>query len=176
MSECWLRPNRRMLRVAALATIVTIVAGGLIGSLVGTTAGNWFGGGLAGAAVLLAVATVRAAVPPRISLCGGALAVVSGPLASAELPLDDVEAFFLGQGPVVLPLLGEQSARCTNLVVRIAQRAEHVHAGDVAPWVGDWSDGYFVIRGTWCEPLDTALAVRLNERLAVAKQSAAPSA
>jgi hypothetical protein len=154
-----------------MAAIVTIAAGVLIGLFAASATSAWFGSGLAGGGVLLAVCTARAALRSRISLSGGALWVVSGPLGSAKLPLGDVEAFFLGQGPVVLPLLGEQSARCTNLVVRFAQRAARVHEGDVARWVGDWADGYFVIRGTWCEPLDTALVVRFNKRLAHAKQS-----
>jgi hypothetical protein len=161
-----------------MVAIATIVSGVLVRALNATAWGDWLGVGLGSVGALLAIAAIRSATRPRISLAGDAvsgdtLVVARGPLRVARLRLTDVEAFFLGEGAVVLPLLGEQSVRCTNLVIRIAERAEGMQQGDVASWVGEWADGYFVIRGTWSEPLDTVLVIRLNERLANAKQTLA---
>jgi len=86
------------------------------------------------------------------------------------VPLEVVEAFFLGQGPAHLPGgLGER-LETVNLVARLSQRATEWHQREADPRLGTWCGGYITVRGTCCEPLSTDVVHRLNKRLSAAKR------
>jgi hypothetical protein len=84
------------------------------------------------------------------------------------VPVEIVEAFFVGQGPATLPG-GLATQETANLVARLAQRATEWAERDVKRALGRWCGGYVTIRGTWCEPLNTDLVRRINRRLAEVK-------
>jgi hypothetical protein len=87
------------------------------------------------------------------------------------VPVEFVEAFFLGQGPTKLPgAVG--SEQTVNLVARLSQRQTEWAELPVSPVLGNWSEGYITIRGTWCEPLNNEVIRRLNRRLKELKTDA----
>ncbi|MEZ6073349.1 MAG: hypothetical protein R3C10_24515 [Pirellulales bacterium] len=152
------------------AIVVVIVAAPIIG-LAAAPLLRWAAAVTLLFGLMLVAGALHGMLRPRIMRQGKVVRVATGPLRSVDLPLESVEGFLLGQGRVVLPLLGEQSARCHNLVMRLAERATDLQRGDVSPWLGEWADGYLTIRGTWCEPLDADLVTRLNAQLAGANRS-----
>ena len=80
------------------------------------------------------------------------------------VPADVVESFFVGHSPSHLP--GPmKGSRSVNLIARLARRRTEWAQQAVKPALGQWTDGYVTIRGTWCEPLDTELIRRINRRL-----------
>jgi len=85
-----------------------------------------------------------------------------------EVPINIVEAFFLGQGPAHLPGANHDAAKTVNLVARLSQREADWAQRDVKEALGSWADGYVTIRGTWCEPLTTEVVHRLNRCLSEA--------
>jgi hypothetical protein len=85
-----------------------------------------------------------------------------GPIA---VPVKVVEAFFLGQGPAHLPVSSSSNTKTVNLVARLSQRATEWAQQEVKPALGNWSEGYVTIRGTWCQPLTGELIRQLNRRL-----------
>jgi hypothetical protein len=92
------------------------------------------------------------------------------------VPVEIVEAFFLGQGPAYIPGTVEDSQETVNLVARISQKAEDWQRQEVKPALGRWCEGYVSIRGTWCEPLTNDVIRRLNRRLGeVTRENAAAS-
>lgn len=184
-SEIWLRPNRRPALVLLCASAAIAVA-----CLIATATAVWqsYEGEPASnvAALAACVAVVSSAVAlgahsrarrPRIyreesqllfRIAGG-----RGPLA---VPLDVVEAFFLGQGPAHLPGgLGER-LETVNLVARLSQRATEWRQRDTDPRLGAWCGGYITVRGTCCEPLTTDVVHRLNRLLTSAKRESARNA
>lgn len=110
---------------------------------------------------------------PRIAYSDGHVLFYlryGGPIA---VPIEVVEAFFLGQGPADLPAGRAPEAESTNLIARIAERAQEWKAVDVKPVFGTWCDGYVTLRGAWVEPLTEDLVRRINHQLAVAKRELA---
>jgi hypothetical protein len=83
----------------------------------------------------------------------------------AAVPVEIVEAFFLGQGPAHVPPIDGKSAESVNLIARLSQKAPQWAKVPVKPALGQWCEGYVTIRGTWCEPLDGEVIRRLNRRL-----------
>jgi hypothetical protein len=81
------------------------------------------------------------------------------------VPVQVVEAFFLGQGPSHLPVVAGKESETVNLVARLSQKSPNWAQMDVKEALGRWADGYVSIRGTWCEPLNGELIRRLNHRL-----------
>jgi hypothetical protein len=81
------------------------------------------------------------------------------------VPVKVVEAFFLGQGPAHLPVSSSSNTKTVNLVARLSQRATEWAQQEVKPALGNWSEGYVTIRGTWCQPLTGELIRQLNRRL-----------
>lgn len=174
--EVWLRPNRRpALMIMIVSAVVVAVALSIV-----VLAAPWqTTGGLsvavASASLAVAAAVVfvlawRRAARPRVSRRESRLILDLGPADPTEVPLEVVEAFFLGQGPVDLPGRWGEQLEAVNLVARVSQRATEWHRRDVDPRVGAWCDGYITIRGTHCEPLDVETAHRLNRLLASAKR------
>jgi hypothetical protein len=81
------------------------------------------------------------------------------------VPVEVVEAFFLGQGPAQLPAVGGKPTETVNLIARISQKAPEWADMPVKQALGNWREGYVTIRGTWCEPLNGEVVRRLNRRL-----------
>ena len=81
------------------------------------------------------------------------------------VPVEHVEAFFLGQGPTNLPTVTGKAAETVNLVARISQKAPEWAEVEVKQALGNWKESYATIRGTWCEQLTTDVIRRLNHRL-----------
>jgi hypothetical protein len=92
----------------------------------------------------------------------------SGP--PIAVPVEVVEAFFLGQGPAHMPAVAKQP-QTVNLVARLSQRRTEWARQDVKPALGNWCEGYVTIRGAWCEPLNGELIRKLNRRLKEVKES-----
>ena len=125
---------------------------------------TWIGGAMTALGVVLVGALVAQLRQPRISYHDGQLMFHLRSGQPIAIPVELVDAFFLGQGPFELP--GGQSGGATvNLVARISQRATDWAQRDVKPALGQWCDGYVTIRGAWCEPLTGELVRRLNRRL-----------
>jgi hypothetical protein len=176
MIDVWVKPNGRVLKRAMVLPATLLVAGLW---LVGWTSEGHTG--MVGA-VLGGVAIVVGLVPlallvvhlrrPRIGFREGQVLFYlrSGPPIAT--PLDVVEAFFLGQGPAMLPGAPPEEQETVNLIARIAERAESWQHVEVKRQLGHWCDGYAIVRGTWCEPLDEQFVRRLNHRLAQAKRDA----
>jgi hypothetical protein len=166
--EIWLRTNRRALCFGAVPPALFALLGAyfLFGLDPPVRAWwHWIGGvmvvvGLFNVAILLL--QLR---EPRIAYQAGNVLfyLISGqPIA---VPVSVVEAFFLGQGPTMLPGSEKHRDSTVNLVARLTQREISWAERDVKPALGRWCDGYITIRGTWCEPLNGELIRRLNRRL-----------
>jgi len=92
--------------------------------------------------------------------------------APIAVPMQVVEAFFLGQGSASLPGgIGSQE-HAINLVARLSRRHTEWARQPVKPSLGNWCEGYVTIRGIWCERLDGELIRRLNRRLKEVKLEA----
>lgn len=164
MREIWLRPNRRAI---GFGTVPPLLLGGL---------GVWMTSGLGGwgrwlgiGVMLLAAALVAVLLlqlrRPRLAYDDGHVLffLKSGP--PIAVPVNVVEAFFVGQGPSLLPGHSGSGDATINLVARLSQRERQWAHQEVKPALGHWCDGYVTIRGTWCEPLNGELVRRLNRRL-----------
>ncbi|HEX7376316.1 MAG TPA: hypothetical protein VF278_04355 [Pirellulales bacterium] len=169
MSETWLRPNRRILAVAAVLPLALLLAGG---ALVYTARPWGDRGGLlvagvvaAGVALLALVFLLVQALQPRLAIAGRHMIVNLGTARPIRVPLDVVEGFLLGQGPSFLPGQGGKKSEVANLVVRLAERATEWEGVEVNRQFGTWCGHYITIRGTWCERLNVAVVNRLNARL-----------
>lgn len=176
-SEVWLHPNSR----PALVVLCAAAAIAIIATILGVTAlwrtsnsGSamvfaFLAAGLAGGAIFVAVAAYWRARRPRVYREDSQLRfrVASRPI---PVPLEVVEAFFLGRGPAHLPGgLGER-LETVNLVARLSQRATEWHQRETDPRLGTWCGGYITIRGTCSEPLSVDIVNRLNKRLSAAKR------
>ena len=116
-------------------------------------------------AIVMLVGLLQQLFRPRIAYRDGYVLFylqARGPIA---VPVQMVEAFFLGQGPAYRSAAALSKAETVNLVARLSQRATEWAQLDVKPALGRWCDGYVTIRGTWCEPLTGELIRRLNRRL-----------
>ena len=87
------------------------------------------------------------------------------------MPIEIVQCFFLASGAGQIP--GSKGSRIgvRNLTMRLDEKATDYHHRDVKPALGRWDEGYIVIHGAWCEPLDLALVGRLNARLSDVKSA-----
>ena len=88
-----------------------------------------------------------------------------------RIPIDIVEVFFMGQGPSKLGHGQVDDAETQNVVVRLAEAAKEWHHFDVKPALGHWCDGYIILRGAWCEPINAQVLERLNKRLVAVKRA-----
>lgn len=174
MTTVWLRPNRRILGAAALAGLLLLVVGsGLI--LLGTFAGRGAWAQVLGWPAAVLGASIFAAnlyhlLRPRVSYSGGQVKFYLRWGRPVATPIEVVEAFFVGQGPAFLPGPVGKEAETINLIARIAERAAEWHRVEVFPVLGSWCDGYVIIRGTWCEPLNEEVVRRINHELAETKR------
>jgi hypothetical protein len=165
MTEVWLHANRRVLLVSLVPALgLALVGAALLGSAEsGPVRGvAW---ALVGTGVALAIGLTGQLRRPRISFRDGEVLFNLRSGTPVAVPVEVVEAFFLGQGPANLPNVGGKPAEAVNLVARISQKAPEWAKVDVKPALGNWCEGYVTIRGTWCEPLDGEVIRRLNRRL-----------
>jgi len=85
--------------------------------------------------------------------------------APVRVPIDVVECFFLGSGPLKLSDQVNAPFRTVSLIVRLAEKATDWADRPVKPALGRWAEGYIMIHGAWCEPLSLEVVKRLNVRL-----------
>ena len=164
--EVWLRPNRRPALIAAAAILLL---SGAIAALPRVAA--WIRISFVAVAGFAAVIVLYQGGRPRIARRGAELLFRLGGNPTA-VPLEIVEAFFLGQGPAQLPGRVGERLESVNLLARLSQKRDQ-WLRHVNPRLGSWCDGYITIRGTSCEPLSVDVAHRLNRLLAEAKQELA---
>ncbi len=167
MREIWLRPNRRAILFGCVPPLIFTVVGACLAFAHSDSESSvlrWLGysGIVAGPAVIgLMLTQLR---HPRIAFREGMVLFyvrIGQPIA---VPVDIVESFFFGQGPAHLPAVTKQP-QTVNLIARLSQRHTEWATQKVRPALGNWSDGYVTIRGTWCEPLNSDVIRRINRRL-----------
>jgi hypothetical protein len=173
--QIWLRPNRRIIAVAALFPALALAGGcALVLFAAGDETRRWIemvGGMLAGLSLVGLAFLFWQAWQPRLAFDGRHLVVNLGTALPIRVPLEVVEGFLLGQGPSFLPGRQYERAEVANVVVRLAERAAEWEKVEVNRQFGTWCGHYITIRGTWCERLSVALVNRLNARLAEARQA-----
>jgi hypothetical protein len=166
--EIWLRTNRRALSLGAVPPALFALLGMYFLLGLDSTARawwHWIGG------VMLVVGLFNVAIlllqlrEPRVMYHDGRVLFYLNSGPPIAVPVNVVEAFFLGQGPTMLPATEKRSDATVNLVARLSQRETDWAERDVKPALGRWAEGYVTIRGTWCEPLNGELIRRLNRRL-----------
>lgn len=174
MIQVWLKPNRRILQLVMLYPAALVALGLALAWRAAAGAMGTWAAVVGGVAVLLGCGLMALLVlhwrQPRIGFRDGQVLFFLRAGPPVATPMDVVEAFFLGQGPAMLPAARAQKTETVNLIARIAERAEAWQHVGVKPALGHWCDGYVTIRGTWCEPLSEELVRRLNHTLAQAKR------
>jgi hypothetical protein len=168
MTEIWLRTNRRALCFGTVPPALFTLLGCYFVFGLGPTAKAWWH--WIGACMILiglfnVVILLLQLREPRVAYRTGFVLFYLVPGPPIAVPVNLVEAFLLGQGPVMLKGIDNQRDSTVNLVARISQRDPSWGNRDVKPALGRWSDGYVTIRGTWCEPLNDEVVRRLNRRL-----------
>lgn len=171
MTESWLAPNRRALALALLpASVLAAIGGGLAGGANGLLL-RWLGAAVAAIGLTAVIGLLSQLVRPRIGFRDNRVRFNLRAGAAVAVPVEVVEAFFLGQGPAHIPQLGGREPETVNLVARLSQKAPEWAKMDVKPALGHWCEGYVTIRGAWCEPLNNDVIRRLNRRLREAHDS-----
>jgi hypothetical protein len=165
--EIWLRPNCRALWFGSVPPALFFLLGAWIAFATEQPAANWrwwIGGGLMLFGCALVGAMIVQMRRPRIAYDDGKVQFYLRASTPIAVPVELVEAFFLGQGPLALSgaLPGSSTV---DLVARLSQRAPEWSEREVKLALGRWSESYVTIRGTWCEPLNGELIRRLNRRL-----------
>jgi len=175
MRQTWLRTNVRAFVLGAIppamVALLAVVVG--LGSVEALSAAwirglAWLVAVLAG---IFALTMIRQATQPRLAYEAGHLLVYLQLGPPVRVPMEIVEAFFLGQGPSMLSGRQGEELTVANLVVRLAEKAEDWKHRDVKPALGHWCDGYITIRGTWCERLSVERVNQLNHQLAETSRS-----
>lgn len=173
MREIWLNSNRRPLVVSLLANVLALVTGVTLIAL-GWALNHPLGLGVPG--VLFAalggwflIAHARQWAIPRMARENNELLLFLGNRDPDRVPLEQVECFFLGQGPTALPAAMTGPAggdvETVTIVVRLAEAAKDWHHRETRRELAHWCDGYITLRGTWCEPITGELVKALNHRL-----------
>lgn len=174
MTEVWLHPNRRVL---ALAMVPASLLGGLgvvMLNLDMPTSIQVVAWAALGVACLLIIGLIQQLLRPRILYREGMVCFYLKAGSPIEVPIEVVEAFFLGQGPAHLPGAEQDVTKTVNLVARLSQRKIEWAEKEVKEALGSWREGYITMRGTWCEPLTTDVVRRLNQKLSEASQGSSP--
>jgi hypothetical protein len=171
MAETWLRPNRRAILFGCILPLVLGAIGVRLAIASGETdSWRWVGIMLMIISVGIFAMLMNQLRRPRVAYADGRVLFYlrSGP--PIAVPVNVVEAFFLGQGPAHLPTIAKQS-ETVNLVARLSQRNTEWARQEVKPALGNWCDGYVTIRGAWCERLGAELVRKLNRRLKEVKDA-----
>ena len=168
MIEIWLKPNRRVLMIsfvpvlAVAATSVAILLRDASATL------SWIAIALLITSALLLIGIAHQLDRPRIAYHDGKVLFYLRAREPVSVPLEVVEAFFMGQSPVRLPGPELGHTESINLIARLSQRYPEWAKQDVKHALGSWCDSYVTIRGTWCEKLDEDLVRSLNRKLSEA--------
>ena len=175
--EVWLRPNRRILLVS-LVPVAGIGATSLaISTVTQSPPMKWGAIALLALSAVMALVLARQLLRPRIAYRDGQVLFYLGPSSPIAVPVEVVEAFFLGQGPANLPGYDSEQTESVNMIARLSQKYPEWSQREVKRALGNWCDGYVTIRGTWCETLNEQTVRRLNRRLAeVSRGRAVPDA
>jgi hypothetical protein len=168
VAETWLQPNRRALCLGCIPALAIAIAGAWLAlgrEESSSRAWLWVGVILMCLGGGLSWMLIRELRRPRIAFQDGAVLFYlrSGP--PIAVPVEIVEAFFLGQGPATLPAGLAKNEQTVNLVARLSQKSTQWSRQEVKPVLANWCNGYVTIRGAWCEPLGNELIRRLNRRL-----------
>jgi hypothetical protein len=165
MTETWLQSNRRVLGMAMVPAAALAGVGLLLATAVQSTLLRIISGALVAVGAALMLGLANQLRRPRIAYRDGEVLFYLRAGAPVAVPMEVVEAFFLGQGPAYLPLSKGSGAETVNLVARLSQQAPEWAHLPVKEALGHWCEGYVTIRGTWCEPLNGEVIRRLNHRL-----------
>jgi len=173
--DVWLSPNRRAVGFAfavpaLLGSFGLYLALSRIGAGAGGTWQTALGLVLLVAAVVIMVGLVAQIRQPRVGYDDGHVIFNLRGGQPLRVPVECVEGFLLGQGPITP---GESSGHhklTRTVTVRLAESATEWSQVDVNVRLASWDDGYVTIRGTWCEPLDVNVVNRLNRLLSNAKK------
>jgi len=172
MNETWLRTNRRAIWFGCVPPlIIALVGGWIVFRATGHGGGwsRWLGAALVVVGSGIVVMLLRQLRRPRIAYRNGQVLFYLQSGSPIAVPANIVEAFFVGQGPAMLPGGSQNKHQSMNLVARLSQREAEWARREVKPALGQWYDGYVTVRGTWCEPLVPELIRRLNRRLTKVK-------
>ena len=175
MTEIWLRPNIRALCFAAVLPVGMLVIGLLLAfDVFSLEQGMWLtalGYAIAAVAIYLLGLIAWQARQPRLARRDDALLVYLRQGSPIAVPLEIVECFLLGHAPTLIG--GRRHARMETsaVIIRLAESAVDWAQRDVKPALGNWCGGMITVRGTWCEPLSVDLVMKLNARLAEARQA-----
>jgi hypothetical protein len=171
--EIWVGPNRRALGFGMVLPALVMALG------LWLTIKGGMGWRVAGTATCIFAAVVfwllmREWFRPRVAYHSGHVEFYLRAGEPDAVPVEFVEAFFLGHGSAMLPAKKHSNAESVTLVARLSRRAEEWAHVEVKPQLGKWCDGYVTIRGTWCEPLTVKLVERLNRSLYGAERDNSP--
>jgi len=164
MYEVWLRSNRRAIWLG-MAIPALLAAIGLW-LLLFTDASLRPAGAVAiGLGIVFLWLLLRLMPQPRLAYEPGYMLVYLRLTSPIRVPIDAVECFFLGSGPLKLSDHVNASHRTVSLIIRMAEKATNWADRPVKPALGRWAEGYIMIHGAWCEPLSLDVVSRLNVRL-----------
>jgi hypothetical protein len=167
MHETWLRPNCRAILFGCVPLVVLVGLGAWLAFRLPSIAAGWrwLGGAAMAVGILGLLALLNQLRGARIGYEDGRVLFHLTRGEPIGVPVEIVEAFFLGQGPAALPGGVGKNQETVNLVARLSQRETDWAKREVKPALGQWCGGYVTIRGTWCEPLTNEVIRRLNRRL-----------
>jgi len=170
MPEIWLESNHRLLLPLAVPAGLVMLLGASAVAFGFASSPGWTAIG----AVLILIAAAYFAMAyvyirqPRLTADDDHLRVHIGFQRVIAVPLEFVEVFFMGHAASMVRGADGKEAETATVVIRLAERAKEWHNRDVPAHLMQWCDGYVIIRGTWCEPIDMPLLDRLNGKLAAA--------
>ncbi len=171
--ETWLKPNRRALLAGAVVPGIILALGVAVALRPWPGESPWIGRVTGGILILMSTTVLIGLsmhiVRPRIGHRRGQLYFLLRSRQAIAVPVDVVEGFFLATVPTGLPSAVSRGPNSIAVVARLAEKANTWAQRDVHPWLARWQEGYITIRGTWCEPLNTDVIRRLNQRLMEAK-------
>jgi hypothetical protein len=166
----WLRTNRRALAIGLAAALLLAGAGigGIVFAAQSPINSAWLWSSVLFTAICgyFSLSLMYQLTLPRLAYCDGYLLVYLTSSTPARVPIEIVELFFLGQGSSLVPQGDAGPTRTLTVVVRLAEAATTWHDRGVKPALGEWREGYIILRGTWCEPLSGPVVQQLNSRLA----------
>ena len=169
MQETWLRTNRRILLLGMILPGVLVLGGLIVAATTQATAIAWLsylGFAVSAAGLVLFGMLVPQMTRPRLAYSKGEVLVYLRSGRPFRVPVENVECFFLGAGVGQLPGVAGKEIPLRNLVMRLAEKATDYQHREVKPAFGRWADGYVILHGAWCEPLNLEVVRRLNARLA----------
>jgi hypothetical protein len=150
---------------AVLALAGLILSTGAFGTVASGMV-RWLGWILVGVTVPTIVSLTLKAQRPLLAVSRTHLFIYVRSDAPVRVPLDAVEGFLLGQGPVFHRGNRRTTREVRTVVIRLAERNSEWAQLDVRPELASWCGHYVTIRGMWCEPLSIDLVNSLNQRLA----------